>query len=68
MSEVNVAEGRKQATVLASQAAKLDFINRAEGEAQAILERARKTALGLREVAAAIQEVVCVAVWKSSTV
>jgi hypothetical protein len=31
MSEINVAEGRKQATVLASEAAKLDSINRAEG-------------------------------------
>ncbi|KAI9313444.1 hypothetical protein BX666DRAFT_1864341 [Dichotomocladium elegans] len=51
---INVAEGRKQATILASEADKAEQINRASGEAEAILLRARASAKGIENVAAAI--------------
>ncbi|KAI8580910.1 hypothetical protein K450DRAFT_235178 [Umbelopsis ramanniana AG] len=51
---INVAEGRKQATILASEAEKAEQINKAGGEAEAILLKAKATALGIEKVAEAI--------------
>lgn len=49
-----MAEGRKQATILASEAEKAEQINRAAGEAEAILLRAEASAKGIEKVAMAI--------------
>jgi regulator of protease activity HflC (stomatin/prohibitin superfamily) len=49
---INVAEGHKQATILASEAEKAEQINKAGGEAEAILLKAKATALGIEKVAA----------------
>ncbi|KAJ2961408.1 hypothetical protein NQZ79_g3339 [Umbelopsis isabellina] len=51
---INVAEGHKQATILASEAEKAEQINKAGGEAEAILLKAKATALGIEKVAEAI--------------
>ena len=51
---INVAEGRKQATILASEADKAEQINKASGEAEAILLRAQASAQGIEKVALAI--------------
>lgn len=51
---INVAEGRKQATILASEAEKSEQINKASGEAEAILLRAQASAKGIEKVALAI--------------
>ncbi|GAB5586980.1 Synaptotagmin-like protein 2 [Umbelopsis nana] len=51
---INVAEGRKQATILASEAEKAEQINKAGGEAEAILLKAKATAMGIEKVAQAI--------------
>ncbi len=51
---INVAEGSKQSTILASEAQKAQQINRALGEAEAILLRAEATAKGIEKVAEAV--------------
>jgi regulator of protease activity HflC (stomatin/prohibitin superfamily) len=51
-----VSEGEKQQVVLKSEAAQIDQINRARGEAQALLMVAEATAGSIRQVAAAISE------------
>ena len=53
-AEVNRALGHKQRAILESEAAKLDAVNRAEGEAAAIRARASATAEGLAAVAEAL--------------
>ncbi|KAK4196879.1 hypothetical protein QBC40DRAFT_286586 [Triangularia verruculosa] len=55
-SAINIAEGQKQSAILASEALKAEKINRALGEAEAILLRAKATAAGIDAVAKAIQE------------
>jgi regulator of protease activity HflC (stomatin/prohibitin superfamily) len=50
------AQARKQEVVLQSEAAQIDQVNRANGEAQAIVAVATATGEGLRKVASAILE------------
>ncbi|KAL7147246.1 hypothetical protein ABFS83_06G095700 [Erythranthe nasuta] len=49
-ANINIADGRKNSVILASEAAKLDQVNRAQGEAAAILARAEATAKGIAMV------------------
>lgn len=51
---INVAEGLKQSTILQSEADRAEQINRATGEAEAILLRAQASAEGIRRIADAI--------------
>ena len=53
-SEINVAEGKKRAKILESEAVKAEQINKASGEAQAIIAKANARADALRVVAEAI--------------
>ncbi|CDR36772.1 CYFA0S01e04324g1_1 [Cyberlindnera fabianii] len=53
-AEINIAEGKKAAQILASEAVKSQSINEANGEAEAILVKARATAKGIAEIANAI--------------
>ena len=53
---INIAEGGKRDVVLQSEAAMTDQVNRAKGEAEAILAVAGATAEGIRLVAASIQD------------
>lgn len=53
-AQINTAEGQKQQVVLNSEAALTDQVNRAKGEAEAILAVAGATAEGLRQVASAL--------------
>ena len=55
-SQINIAEGIKQEVVLKSEAAMIDQINRAKGEAEAILQVAKATAEGIEMVAASIDK------------
>lgn len=55
-SAINIAEGQKQSAILASEALKAEKINKAMGEAEAILLRAKATAAGIEAVAKAIQD------------
>ena len=55
-SQINIAEGIKQEVVLKSEAAMTDQINRAKGEAEAILQVAKATAEGIEMVAASIDK------------
>ncbi|KAH7668410.1 Stomatin/HflK/HflC family protein [Dioscorea alata] len=55
-SNINIADGKKNSVILASEAAMMDQMNRAKGEAEAILARSRATADGLRLLSAAMQE------------
>lgn len=51
---INVAEGLKQSTILQSEADRAEQINRASGEAEAILLRAQASAESIRRIADAI--------------
>ena len=53
-SQINIAEAAKQQVVLASEAALTDQVNRANGEAQAILAVAGANAEGIAKVASSI--------------
>lgn len=53
---INVAEGQKRARILASEASQLEKINRAKGEAEALLTVARARATGLDAVADALKK------------
>jgi regulator of protease activity HflC (stomatin/prohibitin superfamily) len=53
---INIAEGAKQSQILSSEAHKSQSINEANGEAEAILAKAKATALGIQEIARAINE------------
>ncbi|RTK92116.1 MAG: paraslipin [Rickettsiales bacterium] len=55
-AKINVSEGEKAQVVLSSEAAYIDQINRAKGEAEAILFVAEATAKGINVVAKAIKE------------
>ena len=55
-SQINISEGIKQEVVLKSEAAMIDQINRAKGEAEAILQVAKATAEGIEMVAASIDK------------
>ena len=55
-SNINIAEGMKNSVILESEAARMDQINRAQGEAEAILAKAKATAEGIEIVSKAIQE------------
>lgn len=54
-SQINVAEGAKCEVVLRSEAAMTDQINRAKGEAEAILAVAEATAKGISKIGASLQ-------------
>lgn len=54
-SQINIAEADKQQTVLTSEAAMLDQVNRAKGEAEAILSVANATAESLETLGRAIK-------------
>jgi regulator of protease activity HflC (stomatin/prohibitin superfamily) len=54
-AKINEAEGSKQQVIKQSEAVKQQSINEAEGEAEAILAVARATAVGLRQIAEALQ-------------
>ncbi|KAK9271486.1 hypothetical protein L1049_001845 [Liquidambar formosana] len=53
---INVADGKKSSVILESEAAKLDQVNRAKGEANAIFARAQATAKGISVVSKAIND------------
>lgn len=53
-AKINMAEGQKQEVVLNSEAALTDQVNRAKGEAEAIIAVAEATAKGIEMIAAAI--------------
>ncbi|BAG40771.1 stomatin 2 [Orientia tsutsugamushi str. Gilliam] len=53
-SQINIAEAGKAEVVLNSEAAKIDQVNRAVGEAEAILLVAKATAEGIEQLAQAI--------------
>ena len=55
-AKINVSEGEKARVVLNSEAAYTDQVNRAKGEAEAILFVAEATAKGIEVVAKAIKE------------
>ncbi|CAH8283721.1 unnamed protein product [Eruca vesicaria subsp. sativa] len=46
-AHIKIADGKKSSVVLVSEAAKMDQMNRAQGEAETILARAQATARGL---------------------
>jgi len=54
-SAINAAEGQKQQVIKASEATRQQHINEAEGQAAAIRSVAEATAVGLRQIAEAIQ-------------
>ncbi|KAL4781010.1 hypothetical protein BJX76DRAFT_336383 [Aspergillus varians] len=54
-SAINIAEGRKQSVILASEADRIERINRANGEADAIRAKAAATAEAIETVAQAIE-------------
>lgn len=55
-SSINRAEGYRQSTILASEAVQMEQINKAKGEASAILARARARAEALRVLGSALGE------------
>ena len=55
-AKINIAEAVKREVVLNSEAALIDQVNRAKGEAEAILAVAVATAEGIKKVAVALQE------------
>ncbi|KAL7003734.1 hypothetical protein U1Q18_004882 [Sarracenia purpurea var. burkii] len=55
-ANINIADGRKSSVILASEAAKMDQVNRALGEAEAILAKAQATAKGIDMVSQALKE------------
>ncbi|XP_060204019.1 uncharacterized protein LOC132632201 [Lycium barbarum] len=55
-ANINIADGRKSSVILASEAAKMDQVNRALGEAEAILARAQATAKGIAMVSQTLKE------------
>ncbi|KAL3342396.1 hypothetical protein AABB24_026423 [Solanum stoloniferum] len=55
-ANINIADGRKSSVILASEAAKMDQVNRALGEAEAILAKAQATAKGIAMVSETLKE------------
>ncbi|XP_022843315.1 stomatin-like protein 2, mitochondrial [Olea europaea var. sylvestris] len=55
-ANINIADGRKSSVILQSEAAKLDQVNRAQGEAEAILAKAQATAKGITLVSQTLKE------------
>lgn len=55
-AQINLAEGMRAKTVLESEAAQIDRINRAIGDAEAIERLARATAQGIEQIAVALQK------------
>ncbi|CAL9153220.1 unnamed protein product [Musa hybrid cultivar] len=54
-AKINIADGMKASVILASEAAMMDQVNRAKGEAEAILARSRATADGLKILSQAMK-------------
>ena len=54
-AQINISEAEKRRVVLSSEAAQIDQVNRAKGEAEAILAVADATAQGIKQVADAMQ-------------
>ncbi len=54
-AQINISEAQKRQVVLSSEAAQIDQVNRAKGEAEAILAVAEATAQGIKQVADAMQ-------------
>ncbi len=55
-AQINISEAAKRQIVLNSEAVQIDQVNRARGEAEAILAVAEATASGIKQVALAMQE------------
>ncbi|KAF7148645.1 hypothetical protein RHSIM_Rhsim03G0217600 [Rhododendron simsii] len=55
-AHINIADGKKSSVILASEAAKMDQVNRALGEAEAILAKAQATAKGIAMVSQTLKE------------
>ncbi|CAI9087010.1 OLC1v1020963C1 [Oldenlandia corymbosa var. corymbosa] len=55
-AQILEAEGERQSTILTSEAAKLDQVNRAEGEAEAIRVKSEATAKGITMISHALRE------------
>ncbi|XP_042014569.1 stomatin-like protein 2, mitochondrial [Salvia splendens] len=55
-ANINIADGKKTSVILQSEAAKMDQVNRALGEAEAIRARAQATAEGIAVVSKALKE------------
>ncbi|GFY81780.1 SPFH/Band 7/PHB domain-containing membrane-associated protein family [Actinidia rufa] len=58
-ANINIADGKNSSVILASKAAKMDQVNRAIGEAKAILDKAQATAKGIAMVSMALKEHGC---------
>ena len=55
-ASINKAEGEKQSKILVSEANKLEQINKAQGEAEALLKTAQAKAESIRLVADALKQ------------
>ncbi|CAJ1974591.1 unnamed protein product [Sphenostylis stenocarpa] len=55
-AHINIADGKKSSVILASEDTRMDQVNRAQGEAEAILAKAKATAEGLAHVSASLKE------------
>ncbi|KAH9293432.1 hypothetical protein KI387_041365 [Taxus chinensis] len=56
-ANINIADGKKNAVILESEAAMMDQVNRARGEAEAIIARANATATGINVISESIQSI-----------
>ena len=56
VAEINVAEGRKQARVLNSEAYQTEQVNQATGEANAVIAKAQAKAQAIEVVADALRQ------------
>lgn len=54
-ASINIADGKKNSVILESEAALMDQVNRAHGEAEAIFTRAEATARGIHKLSNAIR-------------
>ena len=59
-AEINVAEGRKKARVLQSEAYQSEQVNQAKGEANALLAKANARSEAIRVIAEALGKEVCI--------
>lgn len=55
-ANINSADGKKSSMILASGGAKMDQVNRAQGEAEAILAKAQATSKGIAMVSESLKE------------
>ena len=55
-ADINVAEGKRQSRILASEAEKQEEINKADGKAKALIAMAQARAVGLKVVAEQLKQ------------